>query len=51
MICFSLLDFDVCQITVIGIIAAKLNAKPKRIPSAVNRHFTDLYENENQDRN
>ncbi len=44
MIYFSILpDLDVCQITTIGIIAAKLNIKPKRTPSARNRHFTDLY--------
>lgn len=42
MIDLNLPDFDVCQITVIGIMAAKLNNKPKRIPSAVNRHLIDL---------
>ncbi len=42
IIFFSLPDIDFCQMITIGIIAPKLNVKPKRRPSAVNRHFTDL---------
>jgi hypothetical protein len=44
IIFYSLLDANVCQITTIGIKADKLNIKPKKIPSIVNRNFTDLYE-------